>query len=74
MRSSQVLEARLKSKVVEWYIISLQRILSDLPKFEAGRGTLDVIINQLEIVYRELAGLEAIGGLGNVSSTLVLVG
>lgn len=62
-----------------WCVLSLERTLYDLPLFEDGRSismtTLDTTLNQLEIVYRELAGLDATGELStNETSALLLVG
>ena len=67
------------NKMAAWCIASLQRIIADLPQFEDGRrasiSTLDTILIQLEIVYRELAATEVLGGLDlNTSSAMVLVG
>lgn len=50
-----------------WCVGSLERILADLHLTEDGRvfsaRSLDTILNQLEIVYRELSALDAVGEL-----------
>ena len=52
---------------VVWCIDSLQRLLADLPRFEDSRvlstRNVDVILNQLEIVYSELSAVDAVGEL-----------
>ena len=52
---------------VSWCRASLRRVLADLSLYEDGRAmtvsTLDVTLNQLEIVYRELVALDALGNL-----------
>ena len=63
---------------VVWCIDSLQRLLADLPRFEDGRvlstRNVDVILNQLEIVYRELSAVDAVGELDTQGvSALLLV-
>ena len=50
-----------------WCISGLQRVAADLSLYEDGRavssGTLEAILSQLEIVYRELAAFDALGEL-----------
>ena len=50
-----------------WCVGSLEHILADLHLTEDGRvfsaRSLDTILNQLEIVYRELSALDAVGEL-----------
>ena len=52
---------------LSWCISSLQRVAADLSLYEDGRsvssGTLEAILSQLEIVYRELAAFDALGEL-----------
>ena len=55
------------SKMATWCIASLRRILADLSIHVDGRhvsvDALDTAFNQLEIMYRELAALDALGEL-----------
>ena len=50
-----------------WCITTLTRIVSDLVNYDSGRriggDLLDVYHVQLELVYRELIGMEVLGGL-----------
>ena len=52
---------------LSWCISGLQRVAADLSLYEDGRavssGTLEAILSQLEIVYRELAAFDALGEL-----------
>ena len=53
-------------------------MLADLPRFEDGRvlstRNVDVILNQLELVYRELSAVDAVGELDTQGgSALMLV-
>ena len=61
---------------ITWCRATLQRVISDLSLYEDGRavsaGALDAILNQLEIVYRELVALDALEELtAGASSALV---
>ena len=50
---------------LKWCRATLQRVIYDLSLYEDGRAVsvsaLDAILNQLEIVYRELVALDALG-------------
>ena len=52
-----------------WCITTLTRIVSDLENYDSGRciggDLLDAYHVQLELVYRELIGMEVLGGLPN---------
>lgn len=61
-----------------WCLESLRRVLGDITQFEDGRivslSTLDTILTQLQLVYRELAASDVLGELDSESSALLLTG
>ena len=68
-RNDSVVHSRMDT---QWCIITLTRIVSDLANYDGGRcigvDLLDAYHVQLELVYRELIGMEVLGGLRNAVS------
>ena len=58
---------------MEWCRQTLQHVSTDLSAYEDGRhitvGSYDAALNQLEIVYRGLVGLDTVGELNRNGAT-----
>ena len=58
-----VSRVKVEIKMTSWCVAGLRRVITDLSGRSASVGTIDAALNQLEIVYRELVAMDALGEL-----------